>query len=246
MPRHILASRGPDRDAALEQYRRRARVYDLELALFEPIRREAIAKLALRRGETVLDVGCGTGLSLPLLRQGVGDQGRVIGIEQSPDMLDQARRRVTRSRWKRVTLLCSPAESADPGVAADAALFHFTHDVLRRPEAIANVVRHLKPGARVVASGLKWATPRIMWPVNLVVLQAALRSVTSLDGMDQPWRLLEERLGPMQVESRLLGGTYIASGVNASSRPKRAKRAAPGANPTARRPTRTRRNRERR
>ena len=32
---------GPDRDAALEQYRRRADVYDLELALFEPIRREA-------------------------------------------------------------------------------------------------------------------------------------------------------------------------------------------------------------
>jgi len=228
MPRHIPATRGPDRDAALKQYRRRARLYDLELALFEPIRRDAISRLALRPGETVLDVGCGTGLSLPLLRQGVGPKGRIVGIEQSPDMIEQARRRTTRSRWASVKLICSPAESADIGMAADAALFHFTHDVLRRPEAIANVVRHLKPGARVVASGLKWATPRLMWPVNLVVLQAALRSVTSLDGLDEPWRLLEERLGPMEVETRLLGGTYIAYGVSASARPRRAKRAASG------------------
>jgi hypothetical protein len=52
-------------------------------------------------------------------------------------------------------------------------------------------------------------------PVNLLVLPAALRSVTSLDGLDQPWRLLQEQLGPMHVESRLLGGAYVASGVRA-------------------------------
>lgn len=217
MPRRIPAFRGPDRDAALEQYRRRAGVYDLELALLEPIRRRAIARLALRPGEVVLDVGCGTGLSLPLLRQGVGARGRIVGVEQSPEMLEQARRRVTRARWTRVTLLCSPAETADIPVRADAALFHFTHDILRRPESIANVLRHVKPGGRVVASGLKWAAPGLTWPVNLLVLPAVLRSVTSLDGLGQPWRLLQEQLGPMSVETRLLGGAYIASGVRAAS-----------------------------
>jgi len=162
-------------------------------------------------------VGCGTGLSLSMLRQGVGPKGRIVGIEQSPEMVEQARRRVARSRWARVTLMCSPVEIADIRVHADAALFHFTHDILRRPEAIANVVSHLKPGARVVASGLKWAAPRLMRPVNLLVLPAALRSVTSLDGMNQPWRLLQDQLGQMNVESRLLGGAYIASGVCAPS-----------------------------
>ena len=217
MPRRILSPRGPDRDAALEQYRRRAGVYDWELALFEPIRRLAISRLALRPGDVVFDVGCGTGLSLSMLRQGVGPKGRIVGIEQSPEMVEQARRRVARSRWARVTLMCSPVEIADIRVHADAALFHFTHDILRRPEAIANVVSHLKPGARVVASGLKWAAPRLMRPVNLLVLPAALRSVTSLDGMNQPWRLLQDQLGQMNVESRLLGGAYIASGVCAPS-----------------------------
>jgi ubiquinone/menaquinone biosynthesis C-methylase UbiE len=217
MPRRINSPRGPDRDAALQQYRRRAGVYDRELAWFEPIRRLAISRLALRPGDVVFDVGCGTGLSLSMLRQGIGPRGRIVGIEQSPEMVAQARRRVARSRWARVTLLCSPVETAGIRVDADAALFHFTHDILQRPDAIANVISHLKPGAHVVASGLKWAAPWPMRPVNLFVLPAALRSVTSLVGMDRPWQLLQDQLGQMNVESRLLGGAYIASGAYAPS-----------------------------
>ena len=217
MPRRIIPPRGPDRDAALQQYRRRAGVYDRELALFEPMRRLAISRLGLRPGDVVFDVGCGTGLSLSVLRQGVGPKGRIVGIEQSPEMVERARRRVARARWARVTLICSPVETAEIRANADAALFHFTHDILQRPEAIANVISHLKPGARVVASGLKWAAPWLMRPINLFVLPAALRSVTSLGGMDQPWRLLQDQLGQMNVESRLQGGAYIASGVRASS-----------------------------
>jgi len=212
MPGRNLPTRGPDRAAALEQYRRRAGVYDLELAFFEPIRRLAISRLELRPGDVVFDVGCGTGLSLAMLRQQVGPKGRIVGIEQSPEMFEQARRRVARARWARVTLMCSPVEDAALRIDADAALFHFTHDILQRPEAIANVLGHLKPGARVVASGLKWATPWLMQPLNLLVLPAALRSVTSLAGMDRPWQRLQEQLGRMTVESRLLGGAYVASG----------------------------------
>jgi ubiquinone/menaquinone biosynthesis C-methylase UbiE len=222
MTRRIRSARGPDRDAALEQYRRRASVYDRELAFFEPIRRLAVARLELRPGDVVFDVGCGTGLSLAMLRQGVGPRGRIVGIEQSPEMVEQARRRVARARWARVTLMCSPVEDARLRVRADAALFHFTHDILQRPEAIANVLGHLKPGARVVASGLKWAAPWLLRPVNWLVLPAALRSVTSLDGLDRPWQLLQERLGRMRVEPRLLGGAYVARGTLASRRTQQA------------------------
>jgi ubiquinone/menaquinone biosynthesis C-methylase UbiE len=201
----------PDRRAALAQYQRRASVYDLELALFEPIRRRAIAGLDVGRGDTVLDVGCGTGLSLALLRERVGPRGRVIGIEQSPEMLKLARQRVAAARWRNVRLIESPVEEAELGDLADAALFHFTHDILRRPAAVARVMHHLRPGAHVVASGLKWARP-LLALTNLVVLPAALRSVTSLEGLSQPWSHLQRHLVDLQVQQRLLGGVFIASG----------------------------------
>jgi SAM-dependent methyltransferase len=202
--------RAPNRTAALEQYRRRARFYDLELALIEPVRRRAVERLGLRGGETVLDVGCGTGLSLELIERGVGPEGRIIGIEQSADMLEQARARAERNRLENVTLLNSPVEDAEIPVLADAALFHFTHDILRTPSAVANVISHLKPGARIVASGLKWARPWVL-PTNLMVLQAALVSVTSLEGLAQPWSNLARWARIENIEMMLARGVYVAT-----------------------------------
>ena len=135
----------------------------------------------------------------------------MVGIEQSPEMIERARQRLRQRGWDRVTLVCAPVESADIPGMADAALFHFTHDILQRPEAVANVIRHLRPGARVVASGLKWAEAW-RWPTNLFVLPAALRSVTSLRGLDAPWALLARAIPDLAVTPTLLGGLYIASG----------------------------------
>jgi SAM-dependent methyltransferase len=200
-----------EQDAALAQYRRRAAIYDIELALFEPIRRRAMARLSLQPGDRVLDLGCGTGLSLPHLCEAVGPGGHVFGVEQSPEMMAKARQRVAARGWKNVTLVCAPVEAAALPIAADAALFHFTHDILRQPEAVAHVIGHLRPGARVVASGLRWAPAWMPW-VNLLVLPAALHSVSSLEGLKKPWSHLAPRIGPLQVESLLLGAVYVASG----------------------------------
>jgi ubiquinone/menaquinone biosynthesis C-methylase UbiE len=200
---------GPDRAAALEQYRRRAWVYDMELALFEPVRRRAIAWLAARPGQTVLDVGCGTGLSFELLQAAVGPGGHIVGIEQSPQMIDKARRRVQHHGWHNVHLVCAPAEEAHLPRQADAALLHFTHDVMQSEAALDHVLRHLKPGATVVACGLKWAPP---WaaPLNLMVWPAALRSVSSLAGLHRPWQTLADRLGEPERQTMLGGMVYLA------------------------------------
>ena len=206
-------SRGaPDRDAALAQYRRRADVYDRELAPFEPIRVQAIGCLGLQRGETVLDVGCGTGLSFEPLRQRVGKSGRVVGIEQCPEMMAKAQARVLDNHWHNVDLVCAPASAARVPGLADAALFHFTHDVLRESAAIGNVLAHLRRGAHVVASGLQLAPPWA-WPVNAFVLLAAMYSVSSLEGLGHPWDKLARRLTDVQVQSALMGGAYVARGV---------------------------------
>lgn len=207
-----LTRRAPDRSAALSQYRQRACIYDAELALFEPIRTDAIAALELRRGAAVLDVGCGTGLSFGLLHQRVGEGGRIVGVEQCPEMMAQAQARVRENHWPNVELVCAPAAAAQLRGKADAALFHFTHDILREDAAIANMLSHLKPGARVVATGLQWAPPWA-WPANGFVMLAALHSVTSFEGLGDPWSKLAAGLRDVEVQHALMGGIYIASGV---------------------------------
>ena len=204
--------RASDRQFALEQYRKRAGAYDLELAAFEPIRRMAIERLQLNPRDTVLDIGCGTGLSFGLLQRAIGSGGHIVGIEQCPEMLDKARARVAEQGWANVTLINSPIQQARITRKADAAIFHFTHDILRDEQAVRKVMHSLKPGARVVAAGLQWAAPWA-WLTNTFVMAAALHSVTSLEGLGQPWSVLSQHIGEMDVSTTLLGGVYIASAV---------------------------------
>jgi len=203
--------RGPDASLSTLKYRSRAAHYDLELLAFEPVRIESIALLDLHAGDTVLDVGCGTGLSFaPLLRR-LGPGGRVVGIEPSPEMLAVARERVAQQGWTGVELVEAGAGEARLPRKVDAALFHFTHDVLRDEAALDHVLAHLKPGARVVAAGLQWAPPWMV-PMNLFVLGAALYSVTCMEGLAEPWTVLAKRLRDVEVLTRGGGGIYIASG----------------------------------
>ena len=197
--------------ASLAQYRRRADRYDAELLPFEPIREDAIERLQLAPGDTVLDIGSGTGLSFSLLRRGVGSTGRIVAIEQCPEMVAHARGRMQRHAWHNIELVTAPVALAPLKGRADAALFHFTHDLVRDEASLRHVMSHLKPGARVVASGLQWAPPW-MWPANGFVLLAALYSVSSLEGLAQPWDRLAPYLVDLRVETSAFGGIYISSG----------------------------------
>jgi precorrin-6B methylase 2 len=200
---------------ALNQYRLRASVYDGELVGFEPIRRVAIGKLNLLPGSTVIDAGCGTGLSFEPLQLAVGQAGQIIGIEQCPEMLNKAHDRVAKRGWTNVTLINSPTESANLTSQAEAAVFHFTHDILRNPAAIGRVVQGLKPGAQIVATGLQWANPWA-WTSNWFVLMAAMYSVTSFEGLDRPWSHLAKYLDKLEISTELMGSVYIANGVVAT------------------------------
>lgn len=176
-----------------------------------PLRRKVVAMLGLAPGETVLDVACGTGLSLPLLRDAVGPAGRVVGVEVSPDMIRLARDRVAAAGWVNVTLLESSMEEAGLESSFDAVLFNYTHDVLQSPPALARIFAFARPGARVAIAGIKHP-PGWLFPLRLYRLIKARPYVTTLRGLDRPWRLLEPYVADLRIEPVMLGTNYLACG----------------------------------
>jgi SAM-dependent methyltransferase len=98
-------------DAYIERTREffgtRAATWDAKFGHDMPVYAAAIAEAGIRRGGVAVDAGCGIGRALPALRDAVGADGTVIGLDLTPEMLAEARSK----GW---------AKSADLLVLADA------------------------------------------------------------------------------------------------------------------------------
>ena len=202
----------PDAIRSIKSYRRLAKGYDSTCTWIEALRHVAVEGLKLQPGETVLDVACGTGSTLSLLAQKVGIQGRVIGIEQSPEMAQLARQRMA-SDGGNVSIVVSGM--ADPGhvYAADAVLMCYTQDVLQSPAALDQLIKACKPGARIAILGMKSLPWLWGWPFNLFNMYRARRYMTTYSNLDRPYRLLERRGARISVvDTALWGSAYIAVG----------------------------------
>ena len=113
-------------------YRRYAAVYDAVFGpVLQPGRKAVLQALRLRPGERVLEVGVGTGLSLPLYPRDV----TITGIDVSREMLEKARRRVARQRLANVeALLEMDAERMTfPDATFDKVVAMYVVSVVERP-----------------------------------------------------------------------------------------------------------------
>ncbi len=201
-----------DKERSLRCYRRHAAGYDESAQFTMPLRRRTIALLDLRPGDVVLDVGAGTGLSYELLRAGVGEAGRVLAFEQSPEMFGQAQARLDRHGWNNVWHCNAPAETVELPQAADAVLFNYVHDITRTPQAVANILRQAKPGARIAMAGMKYF-PWWAGPLNLLAW-AKNRPYNAHPGdLWSPWDIVETWCESFERQSTQLGMGYIARGI---------------------------------
>jgi len=119
-------------------YGRWAALYDA-IAQYTPgvarLRKRAAAALELSPGDTVVEMGCGTGANLPYLRQRVGPEGTVVGVDFTRPVLDRARRLAERHGWENVHVVRGDAARPPVAEAVDGVVASFVVGMLDDPAA---------------------------------------------------------------------------------------------------------------
>jgi ubiquinone/menaquinone biosynthesis C-methylase UbiE len=103
--------------------------------------RRATAEAVASPGDTVVEMGCGTGANLPYLRERVGPEGRVVGLDLTDELLDRARERAV--EYDNVEVLQADATrppiggtGTDEGTGIDAIIGTFVCGMFEDPASV--------------------------------------------------------------------------------------------------------------
>ncbi len=194
------------------QYDRVARFYSkLEplYLIFPRARRKAVAALGLRPGDTVLEIGAGTGRNFPFLVEAVGPSGTVIGVDASKGMLGEAQKLTERRGWSNVQLLHQDATQLQIDRVVDGVLFSLSYSALPEPRpALAQGWERLRPGRRVVVMDMGLTQSR--WHRLLDPIARLLVKLGPGDAYSDPWSDLA-KYGTVETKRFLLDFYYVSS-----------------------------------
>ena len=187
-----------DPDPTQAFYGRWARLYDgfASAPWIRSWRSRAVDVLDLTPGDTVVEMGVGTGANLPVLRDAVGAEGRVVGVDITREMLDVARRRVTASAWNNVHLVRGDATRPPVDGPVDAVLGSFVIGMVEHP---ADVIRTwadlLGADGRIALLDAARSDRRLAAPINLGLRAfVGLTAPDKRDGAEPAIEILESRL----------------------------------------------------
>ncbi|WP_324756788.1 class I SAM-dependent methyltransferase [Haloarcula sp. GH36] len=150
-------------------YGRWARLYDAvaSLPFVGSWRARAVESLDLSTGDTVVEMGCGTGANVPSLRKQVGPEGTVVGVDLTRGMLDRASRHPDRA-GNGVHYV--QGDAAHPPVGhADAVLATFVAGLFPDPEPVVDRwCDAAGPGGRIALLNFQRSDAAVALPLNLV------------------------------------------------------------------------------
>ena len=154
-----------------------------------------------------MEVGCGTGRNMALLREAVGSEGEVIGVDASAGMLAEAQKMISRSSWQNVVLIHEDAAKLAFDQPVDVAYFSLSYSVLPdRDAALDAAWNAVRPGGRlaVMDAGIPDnRLGRLLAPAAEVVA-----TVFPGDPYSEPWKDLA-RLSPTVQTERFQFSLYF-------------------------------------
>ncbi len=173
----------------------------------------AIEELRLRPGNTVVDLGTGTGRDLPDLAAAVGPTGRVVGVDLSPGMLERAQLRVEGLGLDNVVLIEADMSTFDLPAGVDGVVSSYALEMLPDYDGvIARLVGQVRPGGRVVLNGLRHPD---RWPELVVRVGSALSrpfGVSDAYRSHRPWEAIERHTVDVIYDEAMAGAVYLAAG----------------------------------
>ncbi len=186
---------------------------NFDFFFIKPPRQKAVQLLQLKPGDRVLDTGCGPGGSFPYLVDAVGPSGEVVGVEISPEVAINAKRRIEQNRWSNVQVIEADARTVKLEGKFDGLLSFAAADVYASPQALANLLPYLKDDARVAAFGAKLSHRRLGKVFNLLLRSLWKLSFSSTPGVNyEPWELLKNRVDELHVQEYFFGCMFLAWG----------------------------------
>ncbi len=189
-----------------------SRRYDLTALILRRFHRQAVAALGARPGDTVYDLGCGTGLLFERLVEAVGPTGRVIGVDLSAGMLDVARARVEQHGWDNVEIVQADLTAYTGPEPADAAIFCLSLSTIPVYEAIlARCAALVKPGRRIVVADSWKHHSRWYHRLSRAWIDLKAPYVSGIPD-NRIGACVEQHLERVTVEETMLGVYSIATG----------------------------------